>query len=236
MFYLSAYFFPYSWEIARTMTSTNLRNHRCPEMLFRPGGVDCADSMIFGFLDGTLRRSCRQRGQDNLQRDNYSGKHKAHGLSFQSVVANGMIGHLYGPESGRRHDSFLLRESGLNDTLALVQQGKPFQGKVNGDAACPDQSHIDRGFRGANLTAEQRRYNLEMSRVRTTVEWTFGRVVDLFPFVDFKRNIQLLLSPIGKFYSNAALLTNAHCTLYGSKTSSYFSMPPPSLEEYFVSE
>ncbi|CAN0534636.1 unnamed protein product, partial [Ectocarpus sp. 8 AP-2014] len=75
--------------------------------------------MIFGFLDGTLRRSCRQHGEDDLQRDNYSGKHKAHGLSFQSVVlANGMIGHLYGPESGRRHDSFLLRESGLNDTLA----------------------------------------------------------------------------------------------------------------------
>ncbi|CAN0084944.1 unnamed protein product [Ectocarpus fasciculatus] len=200
------------------------------------GGVDCEGSSIFGFLDGTIRRSCRQRDHDDLQRDNYSGKHKAHGLSFQSLVlANGMIGDLYGPESGRRHDSFLLRESGLNDTLRVLQQGKPFQGKVYGDAAYAVQSHVCRGFRGANLTADQRRYNRELSRVRITVEWTFGRIVGLFPFVDFKNNLQLLLSPVGKFYTNAALLTNAHNALYGSKTSTYFSMPPPSLEEYFQS-
>lgn len=62
-----------------------------------------------------------------------------------------MIGHMHGPESGRRHYSFLLRESGLNDTLGELQDGKAFQGKVYGDAAAyAIQSYIDRGFRGAN--------------------------------------------------------------------------------------
>lgn len=191
-------------------------------------------SEIFAFLDGTLRRSCRQRGRDDLQRENFDGHHRAHGLAFQSVVLpNGMIGDLYGPEPGRRHDSFLLRKSDLNPRLAALQQGKPFQGKVYGDAAYAVMSHIDRGFRGANLTPAQRAYNTELSTVRISVEWQFGKIVEIFPFVDFKQNLQLMLSPIGKFYTVAALLTNAHTTCYGCKTSSYFGMPPPSLEEYF---
>lgn len=160
------------------------------------GGAYCKGSRIIGFVDGTLRGCTRQRGQDDLQRENYSGKHKAHGLSVQSVVfPNGMIGHLGGMESGRRHDYFLLRVSGLNDTLALVQQGKEFQGRIYGDAAYPLQAHIYRGYIG-NLTPAQKKYNQELSRVRVCVEWVFGQIIDLFPFVDFKNNLQLMFSPI----------------------------------------
>ena len=42
-----------------------------------------------------------------------------HGLYvFQSVVApNGIICHLFGPLEGRRHDAFMLSESGLLQKL-----------------------------------------------------------------------------------------------------------------------
>lgn len=127
----------------------------------------------------------------------------------------------------------MLQESNLNERLRLVQMGNPFQGMVYGDAAYPVMSHIDRGFRGANLTDAQRAYNTELSRVRISVEWQFGKIAQLFPFVDYKQNLQLLLQPIGKYYVLAALLANAHTTCYGSITSTYFGLLPPSLEEYF---
>lgn len=144
-----------------------------------------------------------------------------------------MIGDMWGPAPGRRHDSYLLRQSNLNTRLAALQLGKPFQGKVYGDAAYAVMSHIDRGYRGANLTNAQKAYNTELSRVRISVEWQFGKIVPLFSFVDFKKNLKLLLSPIGKYYMIAALLTNAHTTCYGCSTSTYFGMPAPSLEEFF---
>lgn len=144
-----------------------------------------------------------------------------------------MIGDLWGPAPGGRHDSFMLRESGLNSKLAALQEGKPFQGKVYGDAAYPILSHIDRGFRGANLTAAQRAYNKDLSRVRISVDWQFGKMVQIFPYVDFKKNMQLMLSPVGKYYEVAALLANAHTALYGCTTSFYFGMMPPTLEQYF---
>lgn len=162
-----------------------------PYFHYSTAGAACEDSEIFGFLDGTLRRSCRQRGNDDLQRENYDGHHCAHGLSFQSVVLpNGMIGDLHGPESGRRHDSYLLRRSGLNPRLDALQAGHEFQGKVYGDAAYPILAHIDRGFRGANITDAQRTYNTELSRVRISVEWQFGKITSTFPFVDFQKKTQ----------------------------------------------
>ncbi|CAN0412527.1 unnamed protein product [Laminaria digitata] len=136
-----------------------------------------------------------------------------------------MIGDMYGPVPGRTHDSCLLHKSQLNDRIFVLQEGKAFQGKVYGDAAYPVLSHVDRGFRGANLTAAQKAYNKELSRVRISVEWQFGKIVQIFPFVDFKQNQQMMLSPVAKIYMVAALLANAHTTCY--------DMLPPSIEEYF---
>ncbi|CAN0295299.1 unnamed protein product [Scytosiphon promiscuus] len=190
--------------------------------------------MIFGFIDGTLRRSTRPGGHDDIQRVNYDGHHKDHGLVFQLfILANGMIGDLSGPVVGSRHDAYVLRNSMLNPRLAALQEGQAFQGKAYGDAAYPILSHVDRGFRGANLSDAQRAYNKALSAVRITVEWQFGKVVNVFPFVDFRKLMKLDLSPIGNYYIVAALLTNAHTTLYGCQTSTYFGMMPPTLEQYF---
>lgn len=71
----------------------------------------CPDIGCVGFIDGTLRRMARPgRGQKAC----YSGHKRTHGIKFQSVTfPNGMIGHLYGPVEGRRHDTTLLAASGL---------------------------------------------------------------------------------------------------------------------------
>ena len=42
-----------------------------------------------------------------------------HGLKFQSVaLPNGLIGNLYGPAEGRRHDAGMLKDSGLLNDLS----------------------------------------------------------------------------------------------------------------------
>jgi hypothetical protein len=65
------------------------------------------------------------------------------------------------------------------------------------------------------------------------VEWVFGDITNYFKFLDFKKNLKIGLSAVGKMYSVCALLRNALTCLYGSTTSSYFQVEPPTLQEYF---
>jgi len=72
-----------------------------------------------------------------------------------------------------------------------------------------------------------------MSSVRVSVEWLFGDIVDYFKFLDFKRNLKIGMSSIGKLYLVSALLQNAVTCLYGNNTSKFFDLQPPSLQYYF---
>ncbi len=65
------------------------------------------------------------------------------------------------------------------------------------------------------------------------MEWIFGEIVSYFKFVDFKKNLKLGLSPVGKTYMVSALLRNALTCLYGSNTAEYFGVQPLALEFYF---
>ena len=54
-----------------------------------------------------------------------------------------------------------------------------------------------------------------------------------FKFTDFKKNLKIGLSAVGKIYIVCALLRNALTCLYGNNTSAFFDVKPPTLEEYF---
>ena len=175
----------------------------------------------WGFIDGTVRPICRPK--DN-QRRVYNGHKRVHALKFQSVLTpNGLIANLFGPIEGRRHDARMLRESNL---LTHLQQfsfngnGQPLC--LYGDPAYPISVHLLGPFQGKNLNPQQTDFNAAMSEVRESVEWGFGKVVNYFKFIDFKKNLKLQMSPVGNMYAAAVLLTNAHTCLYGSQTSEYF--------------
>ena len=53
-----------------------------------------------------------------------------------------------------------------------------------------------------------------MSRVRVSVEWVFGDVLNYFKFVDFKKNLKIGLSAVGKIYTVSALLRHAMTFLH----------------------
>ena len=98
----------------------------------------------------------------------------------------------------------------------------------------PLRVHPHGPFKGAALTAQQQLFNMSVSKVRTAVEWVFGDILEYFSFLDFKRKLKVGLSAVGKMYIMCALLRNAHSCTYGSTTSTFFGVDPPSLEQYFI--
>ena len=201
----------------------------------------------FGFIDGTVRQIARPVINQKIM---YSGHKRVHCVKFQVssvyvyawittllhmqsvTMPNGLIAHLYGPLEGRRHDAFMLSESGLQLKLRPLNapNGDPYV--LYGDPAYGLSRNILSPFRSANLSSQEKEFNKAMSSVRVTVEWTFGKIVQYFAFLDFKKNQKILLQPVCKYYIVGALLTNCHTCLYGSTTSDFFGVQPPSLETY----
>lgn len=147
------------------------------------------------------------------------------------VCPNGLIANLYGPVAGRHHDAFMLCESNLLHRLQAKFRA-PNVFTLYGDPAYPVREHLLAPYRGAMLTPAQQLFNKKMSKVRVSVEWSFGKVVQYFAFLDFRKNLKVLLQPIGKYYVVGTLLTNCHTCLYGSVTSDHFCMHPPNLNTY----
>lgn len=135
---------------------------------------------------------------------------------------------------GRRHDAGMLAESGLLQQLnqfAFSTTNSPMC--LYGDPAYPLRIHLQAPFRNAVLTPQMQDFNKSMSAVRDSVEWIFGDIINYFKFLDFKKNLKLQLSAVGKFYIVAAILRNALTCMYPNETSQYFGLEPPSLQEYF---
>ena len=152
---------------------------------------------------------------------------------MQSVsTPNGLIAHMFGPLEGRRHDAFMLSVSGLPNKLRSFNGpcGDPYV--LYGDPAYGVSRNILSPFRSQNLTPAQQEFNKNMSAVRVTVEWAFGKILQYFPYLDFKKNQKVLLQPIGKYYLVGTLVMNCHTCLYGSPTGTFFHLDPPSLETY----
>lgn len=156
---------------------------------------------------------------------------------FQAVaLPNGLVGNLFGPIEGRRHDRFMLATSRVLHDLQRFSNcpvtGDPLC--VYGDPAYPIRAPLQRPYKGGVLTPAQQDFNTSMSTVRSSVEWIFGDIVNYFKFLDFKKNLKIGLNAVGKMYVTCALMQNARSILYGSATSEYFGLNPPTLEEYLI--
>ena len=188
-------------------------------------------SNCFGFIDGTVRGIARP--QEN-QRVMYNGHKRMHSLKFQSVVIpNGLIANLHGPFEGKRHDSTMLQETGLLNNLRRVAFYNGDHLCLYGDPTYPLGLHLQAPFRNMHLTPQMVLYNEAMSEVRVAVDWLFGNITNYFKFIDFKSQLRVNMSAVGKFYIVCALLENAQTCLYGNIVSEKFGIQPPSLREYF---
>jgi hypothetical protein len=178
---------------------------------------------VWGFIDGTLRKTCRP---SQFQRLAYSGHKRCHGIKFQSVVTpDGLIAMMFGPIPGSRHDSFMLGQSNLvqqlREVVPLNHEGIPMY-QLYGDPAYPQSGVLFGGFRNARPGTIEAAWNTEMSKVRESVEWLFKEIIVQWSFLDYRPSMKIFLSPIGKYYIIGAFLTNLRCCCYGSQTSNYF--------------
>lgn len=126
----------------------------------------------------------------------------------------------------------MLKVSGLAEKLRRFQRpnGEPYI--IYGDLAYGLTRNILAPFRGVRLTDDQQEFNSRMSKLRVLVEWGFGKICQLFASLDFKKNLKILLQPIGKYYLVADVLANCHTCFYESQKSAFFGLDPPELEEY----
>lgn len=160
-----------------------------------------------------------------------------HCIKYQSVCTpDGLIISLKGAYEGRRHDAGILRDSGL---LQELQQYVVFPDQefvLYGDEGYGLRDLLIRPFtqHEINLDPNRQIFNNNMRAMRVTVEWGFGKVVQLFAFLDFRKNQKLLVQEVSRMYKVGVLLTNCHTCLYGGNNCQYFNINPPQLEEYLV--
>lgn len=188
----------------------------------------------FGFIDGTVRQISRP---EENQRVVYNGHKRVHSLKFQSIaIPKGLIANLYGPVEGRRHDAGMLADSNLLPALqrhAIDTAGNPLC--VYGDLGYPLRPQLMCPYRQADypiFTQDMKAFNTAMSEVRVSVEWLFGDIVNYFKFIDYKKNLKIGMSAVGKQYIVCAFLRNCLTCLYGNATSEFFDLEPPSLNAY----
>ena len=120
----------------------------------------------------------------------------------------------------------MLVDSGLLESLQ--QHGYSIINQpmcIYGDPAYPLRVHLQAPYRQAVMTPQMQAFNTSMSAVRTSVEWLFGDIINYFKFMDFKKNLKIGLSSVGKLYIVSAILRNALTCLYKNQTSYYFNLP-----------
>jgi hypothetical protein len=192
----------------------------------------CPDiNNIWGFIDGTKQKIARPT---YLQRICYSGHKKDHCLSWQAVTApNGLIVSLFGPIAGHMNDQGMLNESRLLQRLATMDHVNNVQHSLYGDRGYIQTAQLITPFHNHLNDPLQDRFNTEMSKLRISVEHSFGAVTNYWKFFTFASQQKLWLSPVACFYAVSVLLTNIHsCINQTNQTSQFFQCKPPTLSEY----
>lgn len=195
---------------------------------------------VWGFIDGTLRKTCRP---SYFQKLLYSGHKRCHGIKFQSIVTpDGLFACMYGPITGNRHDSYMLARSGLMERLRAFmpeprnRQQHPLGGEVvyslYGDPAYPQSMYVFGGYRNPPRGSPQAAWNTQMSKVREVVEWGFANITTNWAFLDFTAAMMVFKSPIAEYYIIAAFLVNLRTCFYGNQTMEYFACETMTLDEY----
>ena len=128
------------------------------------------------------------------------------------ALPNGLIGSLYGPVERLRHDADMLKASRLLKDLSKV--AFTTRGDIRclyGHPASPPRATLMGPYCQGNvpvLAPEMEAFNTAVSSVRVTVEWLSNGVSNYFKFIDFKKNLKIGMSAVGKQYIVSALLRN----------------------------
>jgi hypothetical protein len=124
-----------------------------------------------------------------------------HGLKYLTLVTpNGLIAAAYGPCDGRRHDSYLLHQSGWGALFFTTMTWGGISYCVSGDSGFPKTHHL----------------LVPWNRLRrVVVEWAYAMVCQLFQTVDFQRYNHILWTRPGAMYQTDVILMNMRGAFFG---------------------
>jgi len=191
----------------------------------------CPLENTFGWGDGTHVPVCKPiRGQ----RPWYNGHHKTH--CFQVLVVTSPSGLMlgFGPFDGSTHDSLAADIVGLDD---LLIEHFSFEDGIHFNLFLDPGYRVGHSMitpfrRRREMTQEELDWNRRMCRDRIAVEWSIGKVKNLFKMLTYKKNLKALMSPVATYFFLAMHLTNLHTILYGCEVAQYFNVEVESLESY----
>ena len=126
-----------------------------------------------------------------------------------------MNSQVFGPVSARQNDLDSLVLSGIEDDLKKLLRGDLIQYKLFGDSAYYDSDVIGTGGERG------------MASVREAIKWTYVDLKVNWKYCDYDHVLKLRQQSIGKIIFVCMLLRNAYVTLYGSQSTKYFCMLPP---------
>ncbi|OWY97970.1 hypothetical protein PHMEG_00031380 [Phytophthora megakarya] len=188
---------------------------------------------LWGFIDGTVRKICRP-GHSTEQQAMYNGHKRSHAVKYQAITTpDGMIVHMFGPAEGRAHDLTLLEDSGVE---TIIEEDQRFRGYLlYGDPAYGQTNVFASPFDKVGATREEKDVNKSLSQVRISVEWGFGKIVNEWAMLDFKRKMTIGNVPVGLLYEVVAIFANCLTIARQQNViSSYFDVVPPTFQEYFA--
>jgi DDE superfamily endonuclease len=190
---------------------------------------------IWGFIDGTIRRTTRPNAFQELLYTRYK---RCHGIKFQSIVTpDGFIACLHGPFIARRHDARMLLESQLIETLERLMPADRSNGPIYalyGDLAYPRSIYLFSGFINPRPNSPEALFNRQMSKSRISVEWAYANVTRRYQHLDFQRSMKINQQPIAQQYINCVFLTNIGNCFYGGAINQYFGCEILSLQQYLA--
>ena len=74
--------------------------------------------------------------------------------------------------------------------------------------------------------------NDSMRAVFVYLERLFSDIINILKFLDFKKDLRIGLSQVGKIYIVRTLLSNALTFLCSNSTAEYFALEPPTFNRY----
>merc|ERR1711871_785495 len=119
------------------------------------------------------------------------------------MLTNGMIGHVFGPEPGRQHDSTTYVNSKLAQRIPQTF-GRGY--RIYGDSAYPIGPSLLKAWPGRQRKDTARHlWNTILNRHRTMVEHGFAKVTQLFPLAatrlhSAKTKVDIEMERPGKYF------------------------------------
>ncbi|KAK9430600.1 hypothetical protein V1505DRAFT_385949 [Lipomyces doorenjongii] len=83
------------------------------------------------------------------------------------------------------------------------------------------------------LTPEKQAFDTSMSSMRQCVDWQFGAMLNMFSFLDYKKNLKVGLQPVG-IIINSIVPQYLSCIEH-NQTARYLEVDPPTVHQYLHS-